>query len=90
MVRYPERSEEAGVFSPTIPRQRSRGLDDRQEQALEPIECQCSEARHQRRGPHRDWRAELERARRAGCVVDEIWFAAIAVEAGLDRAEPAA
>jgi len=53
----------------------------------EPIPCRCRKARLGLMAPHRDHRAELERARFAGRLVDEIWAAAIAIGARRDRAD---
>jgi hypothetical protein len=61
-----------------------------QAQDLEPILCRCSEWRYGRMADHHDWTAELKRDRREGRLLDEVWFAAVEIEARLDRAETSA
>jgi hypothetical protein len=49
-------------------------------QEPEPILCECARWRHNLMGPHRDHRAELERARVAGRLFDDVWYAAVSIE----------
>jgi hypothetical protein len=54
------------------------------------ILCRCPRWRRGLLSDHRDHVAELERLRAAGCLVDELWFAAIGIEPMLDRDEASA
>ena len=46
----------------------------------QPILCRCPRWRRGLLADHRDHVAELERLRAAGCLVDELWFAAVSIE----------
>jgi len=52
-----------------------------------PILCRYRRWRLGLLGDHRDHLAEYDRARLAGRVPDELWAAAMAVEARLDRSD---
>lgn len=56
-------------------------------QEQEPIICHCWAWRHGEMADHVDHTATLKRDRRLGLVLDEVWFAALEIEARLDPAE---
>ena len=45
-----------------------------------PILHRCRAWREGRMSDHRDWRAELERARLAGRLFDDVWYSAVGIE----------
>jgi hypothetical protein len=59
-----------------------------QEQA--PILCRCAAFRRGRLADHRAHVAEYARLRAAGCLFDDVYFAALSIEPMLDRDEATA